>query len=195
MDVVQPRQIRTLVHQPRFPKIEPYLPPRRGVEFVHPAGGFGVQHPEHRAEARRVVCIRRGMGDEVVMIGKHRPRLDLPSVFFRQRQQAALQHAQTVCAPEVVELLIRRAGDKKRAARCKLMRRRVRPRNLGFRHDGKNAADGIVWEVKFYDCGGGAAEGCRTPGRWRVHRQRPNRAERPGVRQSSGALGRRARVD
>jgi len=34
-----------------------------------------------------------------------------------------------------------------------------------------------------------AAEGRRTPGRWRVNRRLPNRAERLGVRQSSGALG------
>jgi len=33
-----------------------------------------------------------------------------------------------------------------------------------------------------------AEEGRRSPRRWRVFRQRPNRAKRLGVRQSSGAL-------
>jgi len=33
-----------------------------------------------------------------------------------------------------------------------------------------------------------AAEGRRSPRRWRVLRQRPNLAKRRGVRQSSGAL-------
>src|ERR1035437_9904266 len=40
--------------------------------------------------------------------------------------------------------------------------------------------------------GGKAAEGRRTPRRWRVNRWLPNHAKRLGVRQSSGALGRRA---
>ena len=42
----------------------------------------------------------------------------------------------------------------------------------------------IVCRLQF---GGRAVEGYRTPGRYRVHRQRPNRAERPEVRQPSGA--------
>ena len=42
----------------------------------------------------------------------------------------------------------------------------------------------IVCRLQF---GGRAVEGYRTPGRWRVHRQCPNRAERPGVRRPSGA--------
>ena len=40
--------------------------------------------------------------------------------------------------------------------------------------------------------GGKAAEGRRTPRRWRVNRWLPNHAKRLGVRQSSGASGRRA---
>jgi len=195
MDIVQPRQIRTLVHQPRFPKIEPYLPSRRGVQPVHPAGGFDVQHSEHRAQARRVGGVRWGMGDEVIMVGKHRPRLDPPTVFFRHRQQAALQHAQTVCAPEVVELLIRRAGDEKRAARCKLMRRRVRPRRFRFGHGAKMplvSDDGKreIFAVR-------EKERQRTAALPDASRSRgqPDRAERPGVRRPSGACPRAAEAN
>jgi hypothetical protein len=45
---------------------------------------------------------------------------------------------------------------------------------------------------KLYGVRGKAVEGYRSPRRWRETRRHTNRAKRLGVRQSSGALGRRA---
>ena len=190
VDIVQPRQIRALAYQPRFPKIEPHLSFRRGVEFVHPAGRFSMQRPEHGAQAGGICGVRWGMGDEVIMVGKHRPRLNPPAVFFRQRQQAALQHAQAVRAPEVMALLIRRAGDKKCAARRKLVRRRVRPRRFRFGHGAKMPLAGVDGKREIF----GLCEKERQRAAALLDasrsRKQPNRAERLGVRRPSGALPR-----
>jgi hypothetical protein len=61
---------------------------------------------------------------------------------------------------------------------------------LEFERAGGKAARMRRWGVLIR--GGKAAEGRRTPRRWRVDRWFPNHAKRLGVRQSSGALGRRA---
>jgi hypothetical protein len=61
---------------------------------------------------------------------------------------------------------------------------------LEFERAGGKAARMRRWGVLIR--GGKAAEGRRTPRRWRVDRWFPNHAKRLGMRQSSGASGRRA---
>ena len=125
------------MRQPSFPKVEPHFSSRRGVELVHPAARFDVPHAQHRTETGSIGGWGGRMGDEMVMIGKHRPRLQLPAELFRHRQQAAMQNPQPFRAAKVVSLLIRRARDEVSAALRELVGGGVRPRCLGFRHERK----------------------------------------------------------
>ena len=90
MDIVEPRQIRMLMRQSCFPKIEPDLSSGCLIQFVHPLRRFDVQHTQHIAQAGGVLLVRRRVGDEVVMIGEHGPRFQLPVEFFCDGQQAAM---------------------------------------------------------------------------------------------------------
>jgi hypothetical protein len=106
MNVVQPCQIRALMRQPGFAKVEPNLPARHDIQLVHPLRRFDMQHAQHIAQAGSVVSVGGRMGDEMVVIRKHRPCFQLPAKLVSHDQQAAMQNPQPFRAAKVVCLLI-----------------------------------------------------------------------------------------
>src|SRR5260370_19474771 len=100
--VVQACQIRFLVGQPCLAEIEPHLAGWRTVELVDPTSSLYVQHTEHVREVGGVSRVSRRMSNEVVMVGKHGPRFELPAEVWRHGEQPAMQNPQTVSASKMM---------------------------------------------------------------------------------------------
>ena len=59
----------SVVRELGFTKIEPNLPPRGGIQLVHPLRCLDMQQAQHVAQAGSIIGIGRRVGDEMVMIG------------------------------------------------------------------------------------------------------------------------------
>lgn len=90
MHIIEAREVRLLVSKPSVSIIVPYVPMGRAVQLVHPAGSLHVQHAEHFRKAEGVFGVGGRVGDEMVMVGKHRPGFQLPSKIPRYCKQSAM---------------------------------------------------------------------------------------------------------
>ncbi len=135
MDVVQPRQIRVLVTQPRFPVVEPHFSLRRMVQSVDPDGSLCVQHFEHGSQTCSIVVFFGRVSNEMVMVGKYRPRFQSPAKVLGDGQQASLQNVEPFPASKIVGFFVSSRRDKKTSLFGQLVSRRVRPRSFRVRHN------------------------------------------------------------
>jgi len=85
----------------RVPEIEPNFSPGLIVQLINPTGCFGVKDAQHFAQAAGIPGIAGRVGDKVVMIGEDGPGFQLPAKLLGQRQQAALQYAQSLGAAKI----------------------------------------------------------------------------------------------
>lgn len=106
MDVVEPRQIAMLDGQFGIPKIEPHVSAGNTVQLVQFTGGDSMHIVEHISEIPRIVPAPR---DDVIMIGKHRPRFQLPTVTLGEREEQSFQQI-TLCVRIKQVLFVQRAG-------------------------------------------------------------------------------------
>ena len=109
-----------------------------------------MEDTEHVREVRGVGRVGRGVGDEVVVVGEHRPRFELPAKISGDGEQAAMQHAQAFLAAKMVRLLVGAGGEKVGAARAELMRGRVGPRRAWLGHGGR--IGGTLGVRQLLDC-------------------------------------------
>ena len=127
--------IRALMREPGFAEVEPDLPPRGFIKFVHPCRCFDVQHAQQIAQAGGGVGIGRRVGDKMIMVRKHRPCLHLPAKISGHGQQTPLQYPQPFDAVKVLRVPMGRSGNKISSASRQLVRGRVRPRRPWFGHE------------------------------------------------------------
>jgi hypothetical protein len=83
------------------------------------------------------------------MIGKHRPRFQLPAKFAGHGQQAAMQNPKPFRTAKMMRLLISRGGYKISPLPGKLVRGCVRPGYFWFLHVPDDAVGVAGSEVKF----------------------------------------------
>src|SRR5258708_17626567 len=104
------------------------------VQFVDPTGSPYAEDAEHGGKTGGIR--RRGwrVSDEVVVIGEHRPRFQLPAEISRHREQPAMKNAQARRAPEAMSFQIRAGREEVAAAHAELMRRCMAPRRALFGH-------------------------------------------------------------
>ena len=74
------------------------------------------------------------MRDEMVMVGENSLGFELLVEVACDCKEVVVQHMEPVCATEVMCLFVGAGGDEERAARRKLMRRRMRPRSIRLGH-------------------------------------------------------------
>src|SRR5688572_11442077 len=111
------------------------------------------------------------MGDEMVMIGKHRPRFQSPIELLGHGEQAAMQYAQAPGTAEVMGFLVGRCRDDVSSANRELVCGGVWPRRLGFGHGKTLWRGGPIVKLKARGREGWvlcpkAVEDHRTPGRF-----------------------------
>jgi hypothetical protein len=158
VNVVQARQIRFLVSEPRLAKIEPDLPTGSVIKFVDPPGSLHMKHAQRVGKIRSIVCFRRGVRDEMVMVRENGPSFQLPAEIARNGQQTAMQYPQAVRATEVMSPLIGAGGNEVSSTHRKLMRGCVRPRRAGLWH-----AESMTKAHARVESNERAAEDCRSP--------------------------------
>ena len=79
------------------------------------------------------------MGDPMVMIREHRPGLQLPAKVLTELQDAPLQNVTSFGFAKKVNLEVSPRSDEIGSAHRQLVRRRVRPGNLGLLHAAKDS--------------------------------------------------------
>ncbi len=140
VNVIQPGEVRPFVSQACVPEVVPNVSARLPIEPIDPTGRFGVKHPEH---LREVFCGRhpnRRVGNEMIVIGEHRPSFQLPAVFLRQLEQPSLKDRQPVGTAEVMSFEVGGGRNEVDTRLGELMCRGVRPRVSRLDH-GEKVAD------------------------------------------------------
>jgi hypothetical protein len=79
---------------------------------------------EDEAEGR---CALLGVGDEVIMVGENRPRLQLPAVRVRPIEQFGMEVVQASRAGKVMDALVRPRSHEVRSMGAEPVGRRVGP--------------------------------------------------------------------
>lgn len=130
VNVVEPSEVGLLKRKLRVTKVVPDLPPLLAIQPVQFPRGVGVQVFEDFSEARR---IRKSARDNVIVIGEHGPRLELPAVMIRQFHESSLQQVQARFVSEEPLLVQSAGGDEIHGIAIELVNRRVRPRRFGVR--------------------------------------------------------------
>ena len=133
VSVVEPCEVRLLVGKARFTIIVPHLSSGCIVQAVQPFGRFLVQLPEHAWQSLRRAG--RAVRHEVVMIGKHGPRLKPPIEITGQGEQPTVKDHEPFARAKEVLVLVRGGSDEVSAIVGKAMFRRVRPGWRFLRHD------------------------------------------------------------
>jgi len=83
VNVAQTGQIRTLIGYPRVPILKPDSTTGFPIEFVHCASRERMQASNHTRQRLG----RRGIGNEMVVIRKYGPSLEIPPVVRAEAQQ------------------------------------------------------------------------------------------------------------
>jgi len=130
MRVIQSRQVRFLVSQPRLADVVPDLASRSLVQLVDPLGGPFVKQGEHPTKAVRAFFSGGRMANKMIMIGKHCPAFQPPVKLLCDDEQAAMQDGQALRASKMMRFMICSDGDEKRPALRELVQRGVRPWRL-----------------------------------------------------------------
>ena len=111
VNVIQARQIRFLACEPRLTKIEPDLPTGSAIKFVDPTGSLHMKNAQRVGKIGSIVCVRRRVRDEMVVVRDNGPSLRLPAEIARYGQQTAMQYPQAVRTMEVMSPLISAGGN------------------------------------------------------------------------------------
>ncbi len=148
MRVVQPGEIGLLIRELGFPEVVPDLSARRLVEPVDPDSGLRVEFAEHSRKARRVRFGPRRLRDEVVVIGEHGPRFEIPIEIARHREQAAMKNGEPFAAAKMMLFEISASGDEVGRTLRKLVGGCVRPGGFGRRHDGRMTSSDMGSQCK-----------------------------------------------
>jgi len=90
MDIIKAREMGLWVSKPRFPKVEPDSATGCTIELIDPLSGLNMKHPQHVRKISGIRHIQRRMGDKMVMIREHGPRLEPPAEIAGHGQQAAM---------------------------------------------------------------------------------------------------------
>ncbi len=134
MHVAQACQIRSLMSQPGLPKVVPHLPVRGLIQPVYPASRLNVEDAQHIGEDARIGRRFRGMAYEMIVIRKHRPRLQSPAKVLGHFEQPSVKYSQAPNLTEMMLLQIGSDGHEISATRAELVRRSMRPRDSDFWH-------------------------------------------------------------
>jgi hypothetical protein len=121
MHVIQPRQIRLFISQPRLAVVVPDFAGRGGVEPVDPVGGLLVQESKHPGQVFCRVFISRRVADEMVVVGENGPGFRLPAKIRSDFEQASMQYCQPGSALEIMLMQIGARADKVSSANAETM--------------------------------------------------------------------------
>ena len=162
MHVIQAREIALFVSQPRVPVVVPVRAPRRAVEFVDESRSARVKLRHKRAQTSRIRIDRRRFSDKMNVIREHRPSLQCPAVFLRQREELIVNELQPLPSAKSVRLQISAASEKKGPALSQSMFWSMGPRYFVRRHNLRVSE--LRDEYKpLYECREAFECGCLTP--------------------------------
>jgi hypothetical protein len=139
MNIIQPSEVRLFISQARVPEVMPDTSAWLTVEPIHPTGRFGVEPAEHEREA---FCCRysdRRVSNEMIVIGKHRPSFELPTIFLCQFEQPSLKDSQPPGTTEVLSFKVRSGRNEVDTRLGEPMCRGMRPRVAVLDHEEKVA--------------------------------------------------------
>ena len=123
MNVIQPRQIRALECNMALPKLKPYFPSRSLVPEIKLSGRLHVKLAEKFPQIARV---GRRRGNEVIMIGQHRPSAQVPAELVRASEQGLQKEIQPQRRTQMRQFLISTRSDDIKAGLKQPVRRPVR---------------------------------------------------------------------
>jgi hypothetical protein len=93
MHVIQPSQRRLLKSNPSFPELKPNLPSHSIIQAIHCGRCLRMQMRNKFPEILRLP----GFSDEVVVIGKYSPGLQVPRILGCQFKQRFGKKLETFC--------------------------------------------------------------------------------------------------
>lgn len=124
MDIIQPSQIRFLKRQFGVPVIEPDF---SSLEVLQPIQFRRCNRMQAVNHCFQVLRFGQAPSDEVVMVGKNCPSLQLPFKLFGQGEQGAFQKRQMFRSFKQMNFSIRRSSDHKNSACVQPMHWSMRP--------------------------------------------------------------------
>ena len=140
MHIVQTRKITLFVTQPRLPKVVPHFSSRTIVKTIDPVRRPAVKVIQKLTQA--FSSISRRVSNKMIVIRKHSPSLQIPSIPSRVFQKTALQRLQSLISRENMLFLVCASRHDIRSRLAQTMKRRMRPIAITHNHTlPKNATE------------------------------------------------------